>query len=44
MPVFLRNLIFLVLVLGALRAAMGLPKALHEAGVVLPQGWESAVL
>ena len=38
MPVFLRNLVFLVLMLGALRMAVALPQALHEAGVRLPQG------
>ena len=44
MPVFLRNLIFLVVLLGALRAVMALPNTLHDAGVVLPQPWERAVL
>ena len=37
MPVFLRNLIFLMLLLGALKAVMALPPVLHYQGVVAPQ-------
>ena len=44
MPMFLRNLIFLMLVLGALKAVIALPPVLHSQGVVAAQLLDQEVL